>query len=137
MVGRWIRPIRPGALVLPLAFVLGAVGCASSGGGSDGASRNVITRAEIVESNLMDAYEVVRQLRPAFLQRRRARSVTGDVVRDPVVYMDGVQRGGPEELRLIDAQNVEEIRYLDATDATMRFGTGHSAGAILVTTRAS
>lgn len=136
MVGRWIRSIRLVALV-PLACVLWAVGCASSGGGgTDGGSRDVITRAEIAQSGLMNTYEVIRQLRPAFLQRRRARSIEGDAIQTAVVYVDGAYRGELRELELIPAAEVQEIRYLDATDATMRYGTGHSGGAILVTTRA-
>jgi hypothetical protein len=38
-------------------------------------------------------------------------------------------------LRLIQTSTVQEIRYVDGRAATLRWGTGHGAGAIVVTTR--
>jgi hypothetical protein len=51
------------------------------------------------------------------------------------VYVDGVQFGHVRELRSIPADEVERIQFMSATDATIRFGLGHLAGAILVFTR--
>ena len=38
-------------------------------------------------------------------------------------------------LRNVPAEQVERIEFLSAADATMRYGTGHASGAILVTTK--
>jgi hypothetical protein len=46
--------------------------------------------------------------------------------------MEGVNRGGVDQLRLLDATTVAEMRHLNSADATTRFGTGHTWGAILV-----
>ncbi len=51
------------------------------------------------------------------------------------VYVDGVLRAnGVEALKRISILEVSEMRHLDASDATMQYGTDHGAGAILVTT---
>jgi hypothetical protein len=38
-------------------------------------------------------------------------------------------------LSTIPANRVREIRYINAADATTRWGTGHASGVILVTTK--
>lgn len=111
-------------------FLWGLVACASGGTGSGGPRRNpdVITRAEIEGTDALSALEVVQQLRPTFL-RPPGQS-------DPVlVYVDGVRRGGLSELRSLPRETLEEIRYVNANDATLRWGTGHRSGAIEVRTR--
>lgn len=52
-----------------------------------------------------------------------------------VVYRDGVAVGGAEALRGIPMSEVAEVRRLDSIEAAHRFGLGHAAGAILVTTK--
>ena len=51
------------------------------------------------------------------------------------VYVDGARFGGIESLSLIQATPILEIRFLSASEATSRFGTGNSGGAIVITTR--
>jgi hypothetical protein len=95
----------------------------------------VITEREIEESALLDAFEVVRALRPEFLRTRGSSSFR---VTEPVeaqVYVDGVRTGDPASLRRLPRDVVREIRYIDAREATTRYGTGHGAGAILVATK--
>jgi hypothetical protein len=48
--------------------------------------------------------------------------------------VDGRESLNSEILRSVSVANVEEIRFLDARDATTRFGTGYVSGAILITT---
>lgn len=90
---------------------------------------NVITRQQIEASNVSTVYDVIRKLQPSWLRQRSRGAGTPDPVR---VYVDGVNRGGVDQLRLLDAVTVAEMRYLSSADATMRFGTGHTSGAILV-----
>lgn len=106
--------------------------------------RNVITAEEIAtrpgESN---AYDLIRSLRPAWLRTRGVASgqVTGNGMggvtdNAPIaVYVDGAKMGGPSVLRDIQADRIQELRYLSASDATMQYGTGNTAGAIQVTTK--
>ena len=102
-----------------------------------------VSRAEI-EANgdrFATAYEIVRSLRPAMLVARdRALNVqstsTARQARPGIqVYLDGVPFGGVEWLTFIPASTVLDVTWLSALDATTRYGTGHSAGAILVTSR--
>jgi hypothetical protein len=54
-----------------------------------------------------------------------------------IVYVDGTRMGGVQELKRIPSQDVREIRFLSASDAQLRYGTGHAAGAIQVTLKSS
>ena len=93
------------------------------------ASRDLITRAQIDNTPAQDAFELVQRIRPEFLRERGQSSISrGPAL--PVVYMDGVRRGGPDILRTIRSNEIEEIRFISATDATTRWGTEHTAGAI-------
>jgi hypothetical protein len=77
--------------------------------------------------NLFDA---LQRLRPGFL---RARSTGSNTNAYPVVYVDGMRRGGIDFLRSISSNSVQEVRYLSAIDATTRYGLNIEAGVIQVT----
>jgi hypothetical protein len=51
------------------------------------------------------------------------------------VVVDGVARGELDELRGLNNDTLETIRYLSAPDATTKYGTGFPGGVIEVTTR--
>lgn len=110
-------------------------GCATS---PEGPRRqpNLITFEEIQELEVPTAYDVVQILRPDFL-RTRGQSFINDPNPVPaVVYVDGFQHGTtPESLKSVLRTSVREIEYLNSRDATVRYGTGHRGGAILVRTR--
>lgn len=97
--------------------------------------RTVITEREIEESALLDAFEVVRALRPEFLRTRGSSSFRATEPVEAQVYVDGVRIGDPASLRRLPRDVLREIRYIDAREATTRYGTGHGAGAILVATK--
>jgi hypothetical protein len=132
-----------------MAAVLLAVssGCSSSGSSSSatGAPRapsrqqDVITAAEIAEraADASNALQVVQKLRPQMLTTRGRFSPadSSDAGARPRVVVDGVAIGQVENLVNVNAISVMEIRYISATDATTRFGTGYVGGAILVTTK--
>jgi hypothetical protein len=90
---------------------------------------DLITEAEINASVYQNALEAVQSLRPAML---RARSSAGGQV---VLYVDNVKMLDMTGLSTIPATRVREIRYINASDATTRWGTGHASGVILVTTK--
>ncbi|HEV2147686.1 MAG TPA: hypothetical protein VGR37_09820 [Longimicrobiaceae bacterium] len=94
--------------------------------------RSKLTQEEISRAAQTDAYTIVQALRPNWLRVRGASSVNRPVyVR---AYQDGAPLGGAESLRRIPRDAIREIQFLDGTVATQRFGTDHSAGAILVHT---
>ena len=86
-------------------------------------------------------YDLVRRLRPSMLVAHGTQA--GPQSRSPIweansgikVYLDGLRYGTVESLATIPANNVVEVRWLSAMDATTRFGTGNAAGAIAVTSR--
>lgn len=73
--------------------------------------------------------EALRGLRPQYLTPRGGR---GEVA----VYVDHIRvLGGVSDLATIRTGTVAEVRFLTPTEATIRFGTGHMAGAIVVELR--
>ena len=125
-------------LILALALSTGLTACASGGAGSGGGGggRNLITFEEIGRvDNVRDAYELVRILRPLWLQARGTTVLTDPSANLPVVYVDEVQAGRPEVLRSIIATTVQQIQFIDRADAEMRYGAGHPGGIIMVRTR--
>ena len=122
-----------------LATGLVGVGCsgATAGGATRGpaTSRRVLTAEEIRAVSATDAFEAVQRLRPEWLRRRGQVSIQDPSAGEVVIYLDGVRFGGPRSLEGLRAESIVHMEYLDASDATTRFGTGHGGGAILVRTR--
>ena len=133
-----MRAARAGIALLSVA-VFGSVltGCATqSANPARSRSADVITGPEARETSANDAYEVVQLLRPAWLRSRAAPSLTNPEATYARIYVDNVpMAGGTRDLRNIAAGDIREIRYISPTDATTRFGTGHSGGVIMVLTR--
>jgi hypothetical protein len=128
-----------------LVVALGAVACRSASRSPTLRSpgqRADITQPEIqtVLGRSSTAYDIVKFLRPEMLLRR---TVTG-VEPTPAmmakelpgvhVHVDDVRVGNFDILSTIPARAVTSIRWLSATDASTRFGNGHTAGVIVVTT---
>ena len=74
----------------------------------------------------MSALQAIQRLRPQWLRTR-----SGDT---PVLYVDNARRGSANDLSTMLTSEIEVMEYMDASDATNRFGTGHAGGAILVQT---
>jgi hypothetical protein len=144
------RPSRPPAIEetnmsvrsrKPFVFLLcllafGPAACASSGssagtGGQPGGHRtsNRIEATELATVSELDVYQAINRLRPAWLR-------TTQQGQAPVIVVDGSpQTSGPDMLRTFRAADVAALEYMTASDATTRYGTGYSGGAIVVTTR--
>ncbi len=119
------------AAILLLAFVA----CASPprSGSPTSSNRTMLASDEMQKAGYPDVYTTVQTLRPQWLQLRgqtRFRA-TGQIK----VYMDGSLLGGPEFLKQITTKSISDIRYMDALEASQRWGFDHDMGAIVVTTR--
>lgn len=97
--------------------------------------RDRITRQEIESSShrALDLYQVVRSLRPHFLEVRGVRAAGSVASSTPIaLYVDGKRDVGVEGLRAIAPGNVEEVRYFSPTAATNEFGPLGANGAVIV-----
>ncbi|HEV7388292.1 MAG TPA: hypothetical protein VGN73_06760 [Gemmatimonadaceae bacterium] len=110
-------------------------GCAVQGGPELGLAQNrtsnVLGEAEIASSRATTAYQALERVRPMYLVSKVDLAPT----EERMVYLNGVRLGGVNELRLIAASEVKEIRFVRAIDATA-YGVGRSGGAILVISKA-
>ena len=91
-------------------------------------SGDVITAGELETVAQFNVLEALRRLRPTWL-RVRSRSTP------PVVFIDGMRRGGLNVLQDFRASEIVEIRRRSGTDATTLYGTGVGGGTIELTTR--
>jgi hypothetical protein len=118
-----------------------AAACASSPAGGASATQaprprsqyNRITEEELAKIDVENALQAVQRLRPNFLQSHGGE--TTSITQGPqyvVVYVDQTRMGGTSALAEIPITEVKEIQYLTGPEATLRFGTGHTAGAIIV-----
>lgn len=96
---------------------------------------NLITQAEIEYANVGTAYEAIQRLRPRMLQRRLGSSTDKGEAGEIVVYLDEAKYGYPDQLNSIVASTIREIRYYSPSDATTKWGTGHTEGVIQVLTK--
>jgi hypothetical protein len=151
--------MRRGAFLLGAVVVLGACGGGGTSAGGSAAPKtapttaggatqarsgtgpvrggsNLIVEAEITTSGASNALEVIQKVRPAMLRGRGGSQLSDGAGTEQIqAYVDNIPVGSVTQLAAVGAMNVKEIRYINATDATTRFGTNHAMGAILVTTK--
>jgi len=128
-----VRAVGPFLLIF---VFLAVTHCVSTKREASGDRSSEIDREIILEKGITrSAYEAVQSLRPVWLRGRGPTSYGGS--QHPKVYVDGMHRRGlpKEALGKISVQRVKAIRFLGAGEATMRFGSGHENGVILVITR--
>ena len=104
----------------------------TSAAASQGNSR-LIVRAQLETLGGRSAYEAVETLNPRWLRPRGGTPASGPFYARIVV--NGTVRGELADLYGISIYDIETMRYLSASDATTRYGTGYVGGVIEVTTR--
>ncbi len=128
-------PIR---FQLVLAALPALLACASgSGFEAPRTSSNVITRAELAEIDVRNAYEAVHRLRPRWLLVRGGpRSFSSET--DVVVFQDETFLGTLDALERLGTEGIYTIRYLDGPTAQATLSgirNRHIQGAIVVSLR--
>lgn len=121
-------------MVIALAALITVAGC----GGTKAAkvaphARNMITADQIAAVHAANAYEAIKRLQPSFF-RTRGVMTHGATPPTPIVVVDGSPYGELSSLYDVSASTIESIQYLDALEATQRFGRQGGAGAILIVT---
>lgn len=128
---RWI-----GAVTLGLAAAAAGCGAGTGTGSASPAMRDreVIGPEEIATVEVRTtALQMIQRLRPLWL---RNRGVVGVRNEPPIpVYVNNQRVGESSPLERYTAGELRELRFLNSTQATQRFGTGHPSGAILLTLR--
>ena len=98
---------------------------------------SAITLSELQDPRVasLNALDVVRQLRPAFLNSRAAGGLDAKP-HNVLVSIDGGALSPLTMLQSVQTAQLQEISFLNSTDAAQRFGTTTTGGpVILVTTR--
>jgi hypothetical protein len=123
------------AATIVIALVL--LGCASqpSGQGTSTRDRSTLTAGELKALHFTNAYDAIETLRSNWLQPRGPDSFQSPSV--VWVYLDNVKLGRVETLKGLDINAITSIQHLDANEATARWGVGHAAGVILVSSMRS
>jgi outer membrane cobalamin receptor len=123
-----VRRVAVAAAML-LAACVSRTGIAPASSASE-----AITRVEISRSQASNAYDAIVLLRPNMLRERGKATMRGADVREPIVYMDNHRMGGISFLRDIPVSEIFEIRYYDAAQVPITWGSGHLQGVIQVVT---
>lgn len=124
-------------LSLGLALAAPLLGGCSLGprparGGGAPPDPHFITLDEIRRSGEATAYDVVESLRPMWFHKRGQQSILFDG--DIQVYNGDARLGDRSVLHEIAATSIASLRFLDAKDATYRYGASHLHGVIVIST---
>ncbi len=124
------------SLVAGLALLACATPASSGTATAPRSSTDLITSAELATVPQSDLYAAIQQLRPSFFQTRGVTSPGVGTAPEVIqVYVNGIHKGGLETLHQLSAIDIKDVLRLSATEATQRYGTGHTMGAIVVTLR--
>jgi hypothetical protein len=123
--------------LLWLAAGLVALTFAAAPTEAQGRNRNKIEREEIEQSHASNVLQLVRSRRSAWLNRQHPTSFTDPTSAALLVFVDGAQMEGVDELQQIAAANVERVEFLNSGQTEFRFGKFSANGSIAVTTRGS
>jgi hypothetical protein len=121
-------------LMLAAVCVVGAGGCVgrSPAGRPPRIDRTVLSRDQMLKAKYSTVYDAVLALRPNWLRPRGPESFVLPTV--VWVYVDEQRLGDVETLRTIQTSQVSTVRFYDGPSATGRWGVGHNAGVIHVST---
>ena len=133
-------PARRTAFNRPTVFRMGATAacivlasCASSGSVRDTSGPyNVLTASQLRDTSTQTVYDAIRRLRPQWLRARGRTSINAVGPDEPTVYVDGTRYGSLNDLGRMDVNQVTRAEFVDPLEATTRFGTNHTGGAILI-----
>lgn len=114
--------------------------------------RSLLTREQIVGSGATTAQQLIRAMRPEWMQPRGVNSFS-EIARGSgsgagadasltvvpgedhiLVYVDNARVGGTQNLADLPLADVQQIEFVEGPQATFRWGAGHAHGVILITT---
>ncbi len=108
-------------------------GCATTNSKTPHGPHNMIQLGQIREQTASDAYDLIRKLRPQWLRSRAHRSSHfNGTAPQAMVYVNDNRYGDIDSLREISAEQIKEVRFMNAGEAAIRFGLNLAGGAILI-----
>lgn len=122
-------------------LALATIACASAAtqSASSGTSNpDVLAYSELreLDQSYGSMYQVISDYRPEWLDPRGQVSLVANPnAHLPMVFVEGTERGLPETLRNIPVTDIERAEFLDAGEATNRYGRGYPGGVIELTLR--
>jgi hypothetical protein len=114
--------------LLPASFLIAALGCHLHQIAPVDPER--LSREEMLEEHFTNVYDAVVALRSGWLTVRGTDSFSQ--TSQVWVYYDQIRLGSVDEMRSVLVSSVASLRHYNGVDATMRWGVGHSAGAIQI-----
>jgi len=122
-------------VLLVCSVVLLATSCAVASQSGDGNSRSQtrLSHADLENTSELTLYDAIQRLRPRWLRPRGTNSARGPA--RIVVYLNNVRVGGVSYLHDLAVESVQEVSFINASDATTRWGIGVAGGVILVISR--
>lgn len=132
---------------LPLLFLAACAGgpppqaSPSAEGAAIGSapSRNLnrITREELSDPSLVgtDLMQVIRRMRPQFLMTRGTVSKSNAAAGAVQLSLDGGSLQPLSNLNALRVEEVQEVRYFNASEAAQKFGSTASSGPVIMVTR--
>lgn len=130
---------RRAFLALTLLIPALTVGCASTGTTDEGdrGRSDLLTREQIMEVEATNLYDVIRRIRPRWLQVRASRSFNMQV--EVAVVQNDVYMGAAEVLKEMSPELAYQIQFMDgakaATAVPGMMSGKHIEGAIIISTR--
>jgi hypothetical protein len=119
-------------MLLGVAFVAAACGTMAARGNR---ASSTITRQQMIDVGATTLYDAVQKIQPSWFTTRGPRSLTDETPSVASVYVSGSIVGDINYLRNLLPDNVDHMRYWDASEAGARFGMGHPRGVIEVVMR--
>lgn len=132
-----MRVTRIGALLLTVGLL---AACASAPAGSSGKTRmDRLTRQEIMSVSTTNLYDVVRRLRPQWLEVGQRGDRSFGLQTNIVVFQNQTYLGNVDVLRQFSPESAYQLDFLDGATASNTLpglGSQHVAGAIVIKTAA-
>lgn len=113
-----------------LTVLVGTGACASGGSGSSSGSATVITGEQLMATNQNNLFQALQNLRPQWLRSRGSASLTSPT--QVMLFVNEAPYGTVNDLSSIPIDAVQDIRFLNASEAGSRYGTAAGAGGLLL-----
>ena len=122
---------------LLLALIASSIAACASGGSAArpaDSRADLITAEEIRRGQWPSVYEMIKNLRPRWLQSRGPDTILG-TPGEVQAHLDDARLGGVGALRDIPVSGIEYVQFIDPTTSAARWGLNHGHGTVYVSTR--